>query len=216
MRSPLDILIKSTEDSVKVLELARRDANSATGFFLQRQVKQWIRSGGEGRWKDRGDFARKFRKKKDGDWRRTRGRNSERSRKALQSIARFVRYTNPESQRIEVGLSSKRRPRILGKRFEKFAEETQRTRFVIVDEAVQNKLAATKNALPETKRKSAVPGKDFIIAEKGDVIVNPKRDIFNSVNEKYGKQAERVYLNAFADRFNFEARKRGFPFTPLR
>ena len=215
-KNPLDLIAKGLQDSTKVMEAALISAKRRKAFFFQQKAKSWVKSGGEGKWPKRSEVGRLFRQKKDGTWRRARKR--ERGENALGKFVGLIRYTKPASKKatFDVGFSSKRSPRRILPGFDELSIDLQRPRSKLVSEEVQKAMARSKNAIAKSKRKKAIPGKDYFGVPIGEVLVNPERDIFDSVQKKYERQANVEFEKEFVDRFNFEIRKRNLPFTQLK
>lgn len=219
MVTPLDLLIKSTGDSVAVINTSSRSGLNSGANFLRKKSREWIETEGQGSWPKKKNLSRKIKERRaTGQWELTAGER--RSEGALYSLRGLVRYTRVLGQgveaQVEIGFGSKRKLLSIPQKFRKLALQVQERKSFSVTKKMQRKLTASKEAYPENVRKRVKAGKDYFAPKPGSSFERPQRDIFASVDKKFSKMAVDRYNRQFKRRFNREIRKRNIPFTPLK
>ncbi len=218
MTTPLERLIRSLDVFPDVVDDAKRKAAIEAAFFLRDEVQDYIVSGGKGTWADKTDLAKRLTKfnrgARKGQWKRA--SSAQRRQQPLRRFAGLPRFIlRNGGENVTVGFSTRKRPRRFSNRLEKTISDVQKNRTFTVDRKTRKALAASKTAIAKTKRKKAVPGKDFFVAKEGATINIPGRPIIDPVAqqqlpfavEKYNDrlekelERERIRRNLAFDKF---------------
>lgn len=179
--SDISQLIKDVMMLPGIFTKARSSALKSTGFWIRGEIRDYVESGGEGKWPKLHALTLKFWKKYAAKAGRKSWFGRTRKTSALYWLGKFARYrVNKKADLLQVdfGKSRKGEPGRLDPQLVQTAKRAEMGATISVTDEMRRFLALTKRKRP----KKQIPGKTYFPLKKSTTKIKiPKRSIFAPV-----------------------------------